>query len=158
MLKPEFDKVFGKPVLCCGGYPYMECMANHGTAEAGDEWDLCFTPGDYLWLEDDSKTANCLIDLHHKQDSKCISVEGSSCEAIKGTSKILNAQVSYIVGDKTIDSAASLAMQGASNAMVDEKVAWGEGGGKFVTFSHRSSTNDLVLVSMTVRFEGGRQC
>lgn len=68
---------------------------DHCKFPMAETWDLCLTSGDYLWLEDDSILLNCMIDLHHRQSTKCISVAGSRCEAVRGTSKIDLVEMTY---------------------------------------------------------------
>ena len=77
-------------------------------------------PANYVWLEDDARTANCLIRLHHFQQDECISVRGSVCEASKGMSKILNARVSGGLGSLASDE--YHALQEASQALVGTAV------------------------------------
>lgn len=77
-------------------------------------------PAEYVWLEDDARTANCLIRLHHFQQDECISVRGSVCEAEKGTSKILNARVHGGLGSLASDE--YRALQEASLALIGTAV------------------------------------
>ena len=77
-------------------------------------------PANYVWLEDDVRTANCLIRLHHFQQDECISVRGSVCEAEKGTSKILNARVHGGLGSLASDE--YHALQEASQALLGTSV------------------------------------
>ena len=125
---------FNKDVpVCCDPKPAPDtCYHSAGISPSGDAYETYFADGDYLWLGDDSTLANCLIDLHYRQNTKCISVEGSKCEDVRGTSKILNAQMGYASkkqihghfgdGDFQLDAAGSRAMQAASNDMVGERV------------------------------------
>ena len=155
-LSKEFAQVFGSPPGCCDGYDENDCYSTKGTADSGDDWELCFGKGDYVWLQDDANTANCLTNLHYTQDDACISVAGSSCEAGKGTSKILNAQVSYIIGSKQIDSADSDAIQSASNALVGSSVDSGSDLDGGVTLAHAGQNGEYV--NILFRFGGGQQC
>jgi hypothetical protein len=50
----------------------------------GNGFQACNTPGSYIWAQEDTNTANCLIDLHYLQDELCISVEGSSLRGYQG--------------------------------------------------------------------------
>lgn len=79
------------------------------------------SPAEYLWEADDATTASCLITLHHKQKTKCISVRGSECEANAGTSKILNARL-FEESDGRLTVEDSAALQAASRALVGAKV------------------------------------
>jgi hypothetical protein len=158
-LSKEFAQVFGAPPQCCHDFPDNDCWAGKGKADSGDEWERCYSKGDYLWLGDDSATANYLIDLHSTQDDACISVAGSACEVGKGTSKILNSRVRYLVGNEQISRAIPWAMQAASNALVNEMVAScaDQDGGDQVEVLHKLP-NGLGVVSINFRFGGGQQC
>ena len=90
------------------------------TSAKGDTWEVTFLAGNYLWSDDDSIVTNCQIDLHYRQGTKCISVAGSTCEEVKGESRVLNARLENEYGDLQIDAAASRTLQGASNLMVGE--------------------------------------
>ena len=77
-------------------------------------------PAKYVWLEDDARTANCLIRFRHFQQDECISVRGSVCEAEKGTSKILNARVNGGLGSP--GSEEYHALQEANEALIGTAV------------------------------------
>ena len=109
--------------MCCHDFPDNDCWAGTGKADSGDDWGRCYSIGNYLWLEDDSAAANFLINLHFTQNNICISVAGSSCEVGKGTSKILNPQVSFRWGNEQISSASSWATQATSYAIMSSTVA-----------------------------------
>ena len=82
---------------------------------------MCFSEGTYLWTKDDTAVADCLIDLHWSQSSKCISVKGSPCEKVKGKSRINNSQIKH-PGPDQISASASRAMQAGADALIGMKV------------------------------------
>ena len=109
-------------------------------------------PAEYIWLEDDATTANCLIHLHDLQEDECISVRGSVCEANKGTSKILNARL-HSGGSLTPEESKTL--QKGSRALFGAKVNSDSNhhhtpsGVYLATFEH---------VYMSIVFGGAEQC
>ncbi len=152
-----FARTFGALPRCYNNYPNNDCWADAGKPVRATE--SCFSSSDYLWIEDNSATANCLIDLHSAQDDACISVAGSACEVEKETSKILISRVRYLVGNKQISRAIPWAMQATSNALVNEMVAGcaDQDRGDQVEMLHKLP-NGLGVVSINFRFGGGQQC
>lgn len=156
----------------CDYYSSLECqdcvaMWGTSTTSTGGNWDTCWAPGDYLWTEDDTEVTKCLIDLHYQQQTKCISVQGSSCEKVKGESKILNAEMDAL-GAPQLTSGASRGMQAGAEAMIGMEVkSWEDhflytwdylAVDGFVFIGHQDpelAGDDYVLF---IRFGGEEQC
>ena len=105
------------------GYEGGCALASNNDTWLAMTWDSLMNPAEYIWEADDATTANCLAHLHYVQDTECISVKGSECEAKKGTSKILNSRkqtVSYGIDTLSLEDYA--AIEKASNAIIGTKV------------------------------------
>ena len=156
---PLFEDLFGAPPQCCNPTLYPHCRV---VAAEDKSWQGCFDepPKDagYLFLQDDATTAACLIDLHYKQASRCISVAGSPCEAGKGTSQILNV---WMGKERKLSSDDSLVLQAAANGMVGQTVSSGRS-------DHDGQSQGSVKVvrvgqnvaesGVDIRFGGDEQC
>lgn len=158
MLEPAFNKAFGIKSLCCDDA--AGCLTKAGTNDRNETWQACYGAGSYLWLQGDTDKGKCLTNLHWTQDDSCISNKGSECEAWGPESKMLNAKVSYKMGDKKISSEASLAMQDALQHMVNLKIYAGPGAGLRVAYTGPTDARSgpLNLGMMTYRFGGDEQC
>jgi hypothetical protein len=122
-------------------------------------WEACYMPGDYLWLKGDVETAKFLIDLHYRQNSACISVAGSRCEAGKGTSKILNIRkaVSSFNGKvEEFSASESGALQAAVSSMLG--VAMDVGASKNEFNSDLEPGKPGLARGIWIRWGGGQQC
>lgn len=107
---------------------------------------------------DDSTTANCLINLHYTQSDACISVAGSSCEAIKGTSQILNARMGYA---KYLSADDSDTLQAASGYMIGRTVSSGysdDGGISSGVVELVRVGQNAAQAGLDFRFDGDQEC
>lgn len=131
----------------------------------GATWDVCFLPGDYLWLDDDATLTNCMIDLHYREDKRCISVMGSPCEKVRGTSRIDLVEISNggSIHGSLISSPISRSLQDASDFMVGEKVKsfYDDSNGDGFTFLGARYKGDQISsnnVTVLIAYGGEREC
>ena len=149
--------IFGEDPQCCdnSSEQCVVCQQDGGTWQAC--WDQPPQGVGYYWTQDDTNTANCLINLHYTQKDVCISVAGSECEAGKGTSHILNA---YGNGDQ-LSSDDSDTLQTASSNMVGMTVSSGysdnSGLSMGVVRLARIGQN-FADVILDIRFDGDEAC
>lgn len=144
--------------------------ATDGSTWLAQTYSDQYNPAEYIWVQDDANTANCLINLHYMQGDGCISVKGSSCEATAGSSKILNARVGMqLSGDDSSSlQAASSAIVGSnvnSNMDGSDKKGMSSGG---VTLYHNDMTTRTQMIStgnqpgwygqVGINFGGGEKC
>lgn len=119
-------------------------------------------PGTYVWMQDDVETAKCLIDLHYRQNSACISVKGSRCDAIKGTSRILNirkAVISFNGKVENFSAGESGALQAAVSSMLGMSMGAGPGRDSLNSFKSDLEPDKPGLArGIWIRFGGGQQC
>ena len=111
---------------CIALYPFFRYEDACRLATDNSSWAAItyshhgISPAEYVWAPDDATTANCLINLHHKQETECISLRGSECEIEAGASKILNSRL-YRDDDRlTLED--TVALQAASEALIGAKV------------------------------------
>lgn len=69
----------GIPPICVGYTTEAGLKVAGGKIDDGHVWTACFIDGDYKLQPDDIYAASCLLGLHQKQSSVCISVAGSTC-------------------------------------------------------------------------------
>ena len=150
--------IFGEDAQCCD-QTSEKCVVRQ---EDGGTWRACWDQppqnGGYYWTQDDTNTANCLINLHYTQKDACISVAGSACEAGKGTSHILNAWMA-VANQLSADDYDTL--QAASSNMVGMTVSSGysddSGLSMGVVVLSRIGPN-TALSSLDIRFDGDEAC
>ena len=148
--------IFGSPPECC---PNGGCTVR---ADDTGKWQACWDAppqgGGYYWTQDDTKTANCLINLHWIQSDACISVVGSECEAGKGTSQILNAWMAEAYSLSFDDSNT---LQTASNNMVGETVSSGYADNNGLSMGAVGLTRvgqNSAAAQLEIRFDGDQGC
>lgn len=143
------------------------------TASDGSSW-VAYTGAstDYAFVQDDANTARCLVNLHFTQDTGCISLAGSECEANAGTSRILNVGAWNQGNDgpadgwKQLTGDDSATIQAGIQAMVGGNVNSSPNSGVTVghyDFGDKKKTDTLGDVptehgAVKINFGGSEQC
>ena len=165
-----FAKLGGKatPFACLSIPDY--CYSNTGKTSDGLDW-ITTTSGNgkYLFTQNDADVANCLVNLHYTQNTRCISVGSSSCQGKVTTSKIQNSKsinptagaIGELTGTKQITAAQSRAIQAAVQSLVGTQVSSNysddpsDGGGVVGIASGDAGSEDAQLF---LDFIGQDQC
>lgn len=117
------DKYWDNGGLCSWTYPFewSECLAATDNATwTAMTYNPLHSNATYLWSKDDTTVANCLTNLHHKNDTRCISIEGSECEHLAENSKIVNSRSITVF---QLDAETVEILQKASESMVGLNVS-----------------------------------
>lgn len=84
---------------CCPVSQSDNCLTFYGTEPvSGDGWAICYISppsgqtGD-VWTKDDVKAANCAVNLHSTQGSKCIGVGVAESPCTNSGTQIQNAEI-----------------------------------------------------------------
>ena len=165
-----FSKLGGKPTpFGCQAIPDV-CLANTGTAANGNPWTYTTSSnGQYLFVKNDATVADCLVNLHYTQNTRCISVAGSPCQALVTSSKIQNSRsinpgggaIGELTETAQLTAAQSSTMQAAVEALIGQKVSSSRAddandqGGSVSVASGNPGSEDAYV---TINFYGEDQC
>jgi len=108
---------------CCA--KIGDCTTVSGTTDGGLHWCYGYHGGGIEFSNDDGKVAQCLTDLHYKQNSACITTKGSSCDTGIGPD-VVSAHESRLYGNHQLSSDDSLAIQAAIGAAVANGLKWSD--------------------------------
>ena len=164
-----FTALGGKPTpFGCQGNPGA-CYSSEGQTANGLPWTISSSNGgSYLFLQNDADVVNCLVNLHFTQNTRCISVKGSECEAKVTTSKVQDTRsinptagaIGALKGTAQVTAPQSLAIQSAVQAMVGQNVTSsyadaGGHGGDLGAASGKAGSEDAYI---SIDFSGQDDC
>ena len=165
-----FSKLGGKPTPFGCLEIEDHCLANTGTAANGKPRTYTTSSnGQYLFLKNNATVADCLVNLHYTQNTRCISVGGSPCQALVTTSRIQNSRsinpsggaIGELTETAQLTAAQSSTMQAAVEALIGQKTSSSfaddpnDQGGQVSVASGNPGSEDAYV---TINFYGEDPC
>ena len=148
------------PPTCCDGEGASDmCRINAGTSKTGHKWMACYAEGEQPVTKKDIDAMKCIIDLHYRQDDRCIDIKGSHCATTYGLiGNLQRGQMSYLMGPYNISAVDSTTLQAAADSMEGIKIDYDKMTDAPIDLAVVSDTNDMLEVDIMFDGKQGDDC
>ena len=118
---------------------------------------VCYSAGTIEISRNDVNAMRCIINFHHRQNSRCIDIEGSVCgRCYRGS--LLRGQISYVTGPYNISAEWSSTLQAAAESMNGIKIDYKKISNAPIQLAIVLDANGLQMLNIQFDGHNGKDC